>query len=150
MKISIFWDIMSYDMLKVNRHFRGRFHLQGQRISETRNQHEAGSFMLVYWETNVLLTFCGLKSCAGAVTTFFWSVSNYLPDCMALHLNSVLFHFRFLCWDDKVQIVEERINMYIILDIVIILSFSCMRFQKVDIFPSAGISEGSFLLSWAG
>lgn len=38
--------------------------------------------------------------------------------------------------DEKFQIAEERINMYIILDIVIILSFSYMRFQKVDISVS--------------
>jgi hypothetical protein len=40
MKSSIFWDIMPYSPLKVNRRFRGtrRLHLQGRR-----NQREAGS-----------------------------------------------------------------------------------------------------------
>jgi hypothetical protein len=49
---SIFLDVTSCSLLKVNWHFGGtcHAHLQGQRISQARNQHEAGSkqsFMLV-------------------------------------------------------------------------------------------------------
>jgi hypothetical protein len=51
--------------------------------------------------------------------------------------------------DEKVQITEKRLNVNIILDIVIIFSFSCMRFQKLDLSSSASISGGRFLLSWA-
>jgi hypothetical protein len=45
MKSYIFWDITPYSSLKVNWCFGGicRVHLQGQRISQARNQHEAGS-----------------------------------------------------------------------------------------------------------
>jgi hypothetical protein len=42
---SIFGDITPCSLLKVNRHFRGTFHLhlQGWRLCQARNQHEAGS-----------------------------------------------------------------------------------------------------------
>jgi hypothetical protein len=42
---SVFWDITPFKLLKVNQCFRGTLclHLQGQRISQTRNQHEAVS-----------------------------------------------------------------------------------------------------------
>jgi hypothetical protein len=42
MKGSIFWDIASCSLLKVNRRFRGTccLHLQGQSISQARNQLE--------------------------------------------------------------------------------------------------------------
>jgi hypothetical protein len=44
MKNSVIWDITPCSPLKVNRRFRGtsRVHLQGRRISEARNQCEAG------------------------------------------------------------------------------------------------------------
>jgi hypothetical protein len=43
-KSTIFWDIIPCGPLKVNWCFRGtyRLHLQGQRISQARNQHAAG------------------------------------------------------------------------------------------------------------
>jgi hypothetical protein len=43
MKSSIFWDIMSCSPLKVNRSYggTGRLHIQGLRVSQVRNQHEA-------------------------------------------------------------------------------------------------------------
>jgi hypothetical protein len=43
-KSSIFWDKMPHSLFKVNRHFGGkcRFHSQGRRINQARNQHEAG------------------------------------------------------------------------------------------------------------
>jgi hypothetical protein len=42
MKSAIFWEIMLCSPLKVNRSFGGtyRLHLQGSRISRSRNQHE--------------------------------------------------------------------------------------------------------------
>jgi hypothetical protein len=42
---SIFWDLTPCSPLKVNRRFGGtfRFHVQGRRISQVRNQREAGS-----------------------------------------------------------------------------------------------------------
>jgi hypothetical protein len=44
LKSSFFWDIMPCMPLKVNRLLAVtcRSHLQGQRISQARNQHEAG------------------------------------------------------------------------------------------------------------
>jgi hypothetical protein len=45
MKCSIFWDITTCSPLKINRRFGGicRLHIQGRRISQARNQREAGS-----------------------------------------------------------------------------------------------------------
>jgi hypothetical protein len=45
MKSSTFRDITPCSLLKVNGHFGGTFclHRQGRRISQERNQHEAGS-----------------------------------------------------------------------------------------------------------
>jgi hypothetical protein len=44
-KSPVFWDIMTRDPLKANELFGGTycFHLQGRRINERRNQHEAGN-----------------------------------------------------------------------------------------------------------
>jgi hypothetical protein len=51
MKSSIFWNIMLCSPLKVNQRFGGtyRLHLQGQRMSQARNQRESRwqAFMLV-------------------------------------------------------------------------------------------------------
>jgi hypothetical protein len=43
MMISIFWDTRAYSPLKANRRLGGtcRLHLQGWRVSQVRNQHEA-------------------------------------------------------------------------------------------------------------
>jgi hypothetical protein len=45
MKSSIFWDITPCSPLGVNRRFEGicRLHFRGRRISQARNQREAGS-----------------------------------------------------------------------------------------------------------
>jgi hypothetical protein len=45
MKSSTFWDITPFNPLKVNRRFgeKSRLHLEGRRISQARNQREAGS-----------------------------------------------------------------------------------------------------------
>jgi hypothetical protein len=45
MNSSIFWDIKLCSLLKVNQNLRGTCHLylQGWRVSQARNQHEAGS-----------------------------------------------------------------------------------------------------------
>jgi hypothetical protein len=42
---SFFWDTMPWSLLQVNRHFGGisHLHLQGSRVSQERNQYEAGS-----------------------------------------------------------------------------------------------------------
>jgi hypothetical protein len=44
-KSSIFWDITPCNPLKVSRHFGGtcRLHLQSRRLTQARNQHDAGS-----------------------------------------------------------------------------------------------------------
>jgi hypothetical protein len=43
LKSSVFWDIMPFSPLKVNRHFRGTYHLhfQSRIVSQARNQHVA-------------------------------------------------------------------------------------------------------------
>jgi hypothetical protein len=45
LKSSVIWDITPCSLLKVSRRFRGTccLHLQGQRITQARNHHEAGS-----------------------------------------------------------------------------------------------------------
>jgi hypothetical protein len=45
MKIYAFWDIIACSPSKISQHFGGTccLHLQGQRISQARNQQEAGS-----------------------------------------------------------------------------------------------------------
>jgi hypothetical protein len=45
LKNSVLWDIAPCNLLKVERLFGGicRLHLQGRRVSQIRNQHEAGS-----------------------------------------------------------------------------------------------------------
>jgi hypothetical protein len=46
-KSQIFWNVTTRSLLKVNRFFVGKYlHLQGRRISQTRNQHELGSKQL--------------------------------------------------------------------------------------------------------
>jgi hypothetical protein len=47
-KSSIFWDITTSSPLKLNRRFRGIFclHLQGLRISQERQQHDASTFKM--------------------------------------------------------------------------------------------------------
>jgi hypothetical protein len=46
--IYISWDITPRSPLKINRRFRGTrcLHLRGQKISQTRNQHEADIYLL--------------------------------------------------------------------------------------------------------
>jgi hypothetical protein len=43
--VAVFWDITSYDPVKVSRRFEGtyRLHLQGRRVSQARNPHEAST-----------------------------------------------------------------------------------------------------------
>jgi hypothetical protein len=47
MTIFVFWDIMPFNLLKINRRFGGTclLHLQG-RISQGKNQHETGTKQL--------------------------------------------------------------------------------------------------------
>jgi hypothetical protein len=56
-KSSVFWNIMLFRLMDVNPYFRGThcLHLQGQRVSQVRNQHEAGS------KQNWFLTWSTLK-----------------------------------------------------------------------------------------
>jgi hypothetical protein len=43
MQTYIFWNIMPCSPLNINGRRTHRYHLQGQRVSQARNQHEAGS-----------------------------------------------------------------------------------------------------------
>jgi hypothetical protein len=59
MNSSVLWYIPLYSPLKVNQRFGGRyrFHFQSRRISQTINQHEAGSKMRLL-ATNFVLVSC--------------------------------------------------------------------------------------------
>jgi hypothetical protein len=54
MKSTVFWDITPYSSLNVNQRFGGTYclHLQGQRISWARSQHESR------WQAEALLVSC--------------------------------------------------------------------------------------------
>jgi hypothetical protein len=51
MESLFFWDIMLCSLLKVSQQFKGTYHLhlQGQRISTTRNLHEEGSRLTMFF-----------------------------------------------------------------------------------------------------
>jgi hypothetical protein len=82
MKNFVFWDITPYSPLKFNRRFEGtcRLHFQGQRISQARSQHEAGSNPLRprRWRRHVppkrRLTFKRLPDVVSQKTELFSSV----------------------------------------------------------------------------
>jgi hypothetical protein len=71
MKSSVLWDIKLCSPLKVYQRFKGTCHLslQGRRISQARNQHEAGSK-----QGEALLTFNGLHSVISQKTELFISL----------------------------------------------------------------------------
>jgi hypothetical protein len=80
MKSTIFWDIMPCSPLKVNRRFGGIYHLhlQDQRISRARNQHEsrAVGFLLGYFST---LKMEAIYSSETSVD-FQWTTRRYIPE----------------------------------------------------------------------
>jgi hypothetical protein len=84
MKISIFWDVMSCSPLKVNRRFGGtcRLHLQGWRISQARNQHEAGGRQsswligLVYFASLKMEATCSSKTSVN----FQWTTQRRIAE----------------------------------------------------------------------
>jgi hypothetical protein len=65
MKTSVFWDITPCNPLKVGRRFGGtcRLHHQGRRISQARNQHEAGSKQSLYKGNLLKKIFWSLSAC---------------------------------------------------------------------------------------
>jgi hypothetical protein len=77
MKSAIFWNITVCGPLKVNQCFRGTFHLhlQGQRISQTRNQCERGCMqMLAYSLTLKMEVICSSKT----LVNFQWTTWCYI------------------------------------------------------------------------
>jgi hypothetical protein len=73
MKNSVFWHIKSYSPLKFNCSFGGaRHHLQGRRISETKDQRQSGSkqsFTLV--PPNRRLIYNGLHDVISQMIEYF-------------------------------------------------------------------------------
>jgi hypothetical protein len=72
LKSSVFWDITLCSAVKVNRHFVGTYHLhhQGLRVSQARNQHEAGNT-----GSKRLFTFTGLHSVISQKTELFRTIA---------------------------------------------------------------------------
>jgi hypothetical protein len=60
MKSSVSYDITPYSPFKVNRRFREIYclHLQGQRIIQARNQHEAGKSACYLFHADFFLATC--------------------------------------------------------------------------------------------
>jgi hypothetical protein len=67
MKSSVFWDITPCSPLKVNRRFGGTYglHIQGPKLSQARNQREAGSkqsYCLAYSSTLKMEATCSSET----------------------------------------------------------------------------------------
>jgi hypothetical protein len=80
MKSTVFWNVMLFSLMKVNPYFRGThcFHLQDQRVSQVRNQHEAGSkqnWFLTWCTPNMEVT-CSCKMFAG----FHQTTQSYITE----------------------------------------------------------------------
>jgi hypothetical protein len=91
MKISIFWDITPCSLVKVNRHFGGTYclHLQGRRISQTKNQHQIcfafcllqANFLLGYSSSLKMKAICFSKTLADCHQT----AQHYMPEERTYH-----------------------------------------------------------------
>jgi hypothetical protein len=119
MKSFIFWDISSCSPLKVSRHFREtcRLHLQGWRISQARNQHQAGVLITCFTLVSCLLATCfmlvscmayslNLKmevTCSSETSVDFqWTAWRYIPEDRTLHTFYVWYIFfpTSFVWDN--------------------------------------------------
>jgi hypothetical protein len=85
MKSSLFWEMMSCSPMKVNWCFGGtcHFHIQGWRVSQARNQHDASSKKALLWRWLVPLkcpiTFKGLHAVMYQKMEFFmWCVFSLI------------------------------------------------------------------------
>jgi hypothetical protein len=94
MKSSVFWDTMPCSLLKVNWRFGRTCHLhpQGQRISQARNQHEAGSkqSLLRFFDPedggNMFLQNAGWLSMDYMALYWYYSSSNHWSN------------FKYMAW----------------------------------------------------
>jgi hypothetical protein len=78
MKSSLLWDIMPCSPLKANQRFGGTrcLHLQSRRISQARNQREAGSKHSLKMEAA-----CSSET----LVDFQWTTWRYIPEDRTLH-----------------------------------------------------------------
>jgi hypothetical protein len=85
MKSSTFWCVMPYSPSKVNRRFRGkcRLDLQGLRVSQMRNQHEASNE--VEFSLHAGFSFGLPLAPEGGGDMFFRTVSLRSLDYIALY-----------------------------------------------------------------
>jgi hypothetical protein len=95
MKIYIFWDEMPCSPLNANRRFGGkcRLHLQVRRISQARNQNEAGS--------KHSLTFNGLHGVISQTTEHFIATAvrnSNLRSCLIVFRFRVFVSIRQISW----------------------------------------------------
>jgi hypothetical protein len=90
-KSSIFWDITPCGLLKVNWHFTGPcgLHLHGRRISQARNQHEAGSKQSsCYLLVSCLAYSSTLKmeaTCPSEMLVEFQQTTWHIAECKTLN-----------------------------------------------------------------
>jgi hypothetical protein len=83
LKSFISWDIKPCSSLKLSRRFGGtcRLHLQGRRISQARNQHKAGGFLLVYSSTLKRKATCSSETSVD----FQRTTQHYIPEDINFH-----------------------------------------------------------------
>jgi hypothetical protein len=95
LKHSIFRDTTPFTLLKVNWHFGGICHLyfQAWRVSQARNQHEAGSKQIfAFFLSSMLKTkaICSSKT----LVDFQQTTQHYIPEDWTLH-NHCCKNFRY-------------------------------------------------------
>jgi hypothetical protein len=69
MNSSILWNIMPCSLLKVNRRFRGTWHLQlqGQRINKAINQHDSRALLATCFDVGFLLGYSSTLKTRGNI-----------------------------------------------------------------------------------
>jgi hypothetical protein len=136
MKSSVFWDLMPCSPLKVNQSFSGtcRHHLQGWRISQVRNQHEAGSKQssacLAYSLTLKMEVTCSSET----LVDFQWTTMTLYPRRQNSLLKQVwMCMFRdLLCSRGE----SSSVNHLTVLQLFIILHAKQVSIQEVNTINS--------------
>jgi hypothetical protein len=91
---SIFLEIPSYRLVKVNQHFEGTYHLQlqGWTVSQARNQNEAGSKQSLIHAGSLLSLLFEPDDEGGMffwiLVDFHWTTQQYIPGDRTLHGHS--------------------------------------------------------------
>jgi hypothetical protein len=159
MKITVFWDIIPCSPLKVNRRFGGtdRFHLEGCRISRTRNQRESR------WQALKMEAICSSETSVD----FQRNTRRYITEESTIHnhccenLKSYMEFFMFYvdeleaakCWGTK-AISEERSDKSQSVYLVCGVKFGsgpCRIWRVLTIRPKHSIwNVGTVCVSWIG